>query len=65
MTTTHSPFSEVGLAPADPILGLTDAFQADKNPDKVNLGVGVYQDGKGKVLSPLDGDRPVRCNAFH
>ncbi len=49
MTTTDSPFSEVSLAPADPILGLTDAFQADKNPDKVNLGVGVYQDGKGKV----------------
>lgn len=49
MTTTHSPFSQVSLAPADPILGLTDAFQADKNPDKVNLGVGVYQDGKGKV----------------
>jgi aromatic-amino-acid transaminase len=46
---THSPFSEVTLAPADPILGLTEAFQADKNPNKVNLGVGVYQDGKGKV----------------
>lgn len=46
---THSPFSDVTLAPADPILGLTDAFQADKNPSKVNLGVGVYQDGKGKV----------------
>jgi aromatic-amino-acid transaminase len=46
---THSPFSDVTLAPADPILGLTEAFVADKNPDKVNLGVGVYQDGKGKV----------------
>jgi aromatic-amino-acid transaminase len=46
---THSPFSEVTLAPADPILGLTEAFQADKNPNKINLGVGVYQDGKGKV----------------
>jgi aromatic-amino-acid transaminase len=46
---THSPFSEVTLAPADPILGLTEAFVADKNPNKVNLGVGVYQDGKGKV----------------
>ena len=46
---THSPFSDVTLAPADPILGLTEAFQADKNPNKVNLGVGVYQDGKGKV----------------
>jgi aromatic-amino-acid transaminase len=46
---THSPFSAVTLAPADPILGLTEAFVADKNPNKVNLGVGVYQDGKGKV----------------
>jgi aromatic-amino-acid transaminase len=44
-----SPFSEIPLAPADPILGLTEAFLADKNPNKVNLGVGVYQDGQGKV----------------
>jgi aromatic-amino-acid transaminase len=46
---TYSPFSDVTLAPADPILGLTEAFVADKNPNKVNLGVGVYQDGNGKV----------------
>lgn len=46
---TQSPFSEVPLAPADPILGLTEAFVADKNPNKINLGVGVYQDGRGKV----------------
>ncbi len=44
-----SPFSDVPLAPPDPILGLTDAFVADKNPSKVNLGVGVYQDATGKV----------------
>lgn len=46
---SQSPFSAVTLAPADPILGLTEAFVADKNPKKVNLGVGVYQDGNGKV----------------
>jgi aromatic-amino-acid transaminase len=46
---TVSLFANVPLAPADPILGLTEAFQADKNPKKVNLGVGVYQDGAGKV----------------
>lgn len=46
---TKSPFADVSLAPADPILGLTEAFLADKNPKKVNLGVGVYQDGAGKV----------------
>jgi aromatic-amino-acid transaminase len=45
----RSPFVDVPLAPADPILGLTEAFQADKNPKKVNLGVGVYQDKDGKV----------------
>jgi len=44
-----SPFVDIPLAPADPILGLTEAFQADKNPKKVNLGVGVYQDATGKV----------------
>src|SRR4249919_1314051 len=44
-----SPFADIPLAPADPILGLTEAFQADKNPKKVNLGVGVYQDENGKV----------------
>jgi aromatic-amino-acid transaminase len=46
---TTSPFASIPLAPADPILGLTEAFVADKNPNKINLGVGVYQDGKGKV----------------
>ena len=46
---TASLFADIPLAPADPILGLTEAFQADKNPKKVNLGVGVYQDGAGKV----------------
>jgi aromatic-amino-acid transaminase len=46
---TASPFAGVPLAPADPILGLTEAFVSDKNPKKVNLGVGVYQDGSGKV----------------
>jgi aromatic-amino-acid transaminase len=45
----NSPFSDVPLAPADPILGLTEAFLADSNPKKVNLGVGVYQNGQGKV----------------
>ena len=46
---TVSLFSGIAQAPADPILGLTEAFIADTNPGKVNLGVGVYQDGSGKV----------------
>jgi aromatic-amino-acid transaminase len=39
----------VELAPRDPILGITEAFVADTNANKVNLGVGVYCDDSGKV----------------
>ncbi|MDO8359022.1 MAG: aminotransferase class I/II-fold pyridoxal phosphate-dependent enzyme, partial [Devosia sp.] len=42
-------FSAVEMAPRDPILGITEAYVADKNPNKVNLGVGVYYDENGKV----------------
>lgn len=44
-----SPFASVPAAPADPILGLTEAFQKDPRPGKVNLGVGVYLDENGRV----------------
>ncbi|MBL0421827.1 aspartate/tyrosine/aromatic aminotransferase [Ramlibacter sp. AW1] len=44
-----SPFSAVELAPRDPILGLNEQFNADSNPKKVNLGVGVYYDDAGKL----------------
>ncbi len=44
-----SLFSTVELAPRDPILGMTEAFNADPNPAKVNLGVGVYFDEQGKL----------------
>lgn len=37
------------MAPRDPILGITEAFHADTNPNKINLGVGVYTDDAGKV----------------
>jgi aromatic-amino-acid transaminase len=49
MSTSHSFFRDIPLAPPDPILGITDAFAADTNPKKVNLGVGVYQDGQGRI----------------
>jgi aromatic-amino-acid transaminase len=39
----------VELAPRDPILGLNEQFNADPNPAKVNLGVGVYTDENGKL----------------
>ena len=44
-----SLFSSVELAPRDPILGLNEQFAADTNPNKVNLGVGVYFDDNGKL----------------
>jgi aromatic-amino-acid transaminase len=42
-------FSNVEMAPRDPILGLNEQFNADPNPAKVNLGVGVYYDAQGKL----------------
>ncbi len=42
-------FAAVEMAPRDPILGLNEQFNADPNPAKVNLGVGVYYDDDGKL----------------
>ncbi|HAJ12880.1 MAG TPA: aromatic amino acid aminotransferase [Comamonadaceae bacterium] len=44
-----SLFSAVEMAPRDPILGLNEQFAVDPNPNKVNLGVGVYFDDNGKL----------------
>jgi aromatic-amino-acid transaminase len=44
-----SLFTAVEMAPRDPILGLNEQFNADTNPNKVNLGVGVYLDDNGKL----------------
>src|SRR5688572_31362903 len=44
-----SPLASVPMAPSDPILGVTEAFVADQNPRKVNLGVGVYYDDSGRI----------------
>jgi len=51
MNAPHSPslLASVPMAPSDPILGVTEAFVADPNPRKVNLGVGVYYDDAGKI----------------
>ena len=40
-------WKDIEAAPADAILGLTEAFKKDTNPKKVNLGVGVYKDDDG------------------
>ena len=45
----RSLFAAVEMAPRDPILGLNEQFNADPNPAKVNLGVGVYFDDDGKL----------------
>jgi aromatic-amino-acid transaminase len=42
-------FSAVEMAPRDPILGLTEAFNADPRAAKVNLGVGIYYDDSGRI----------------
>jgi len=51
MNAPHAPplLAAIEMAPRDPILGVTEAFNADPNPRKVNLGVGVYCDDNGRV----------------
>lgn len=49
MSSAFAPFADVPLAPPDPILGLTEQFLKDTRAEKVNLGVGVYQDENGKL----------------
>ena len=47
-TANFSAWGGLTAAPADPILGLNDAFKADTNPKKVLLGMGAYRDDAGK-----------------
>lgn len=42
-------WSNIEAAPADSIFGLTEAFKCEQNPQKVNLGVGVYKDDQGNT----------------
>jgi aspartate aminotransferase/aromatic-amino-acid transaminase len=42
-------WKNIEAAPADSILGLTEAFKKETNPMKVNLGVGVYKDDAGNT----------------
>jgi aspartate aminotransferase len=43
-----STWAAVPLGPPDAILGITEAFKADTDPKKINLGVGAYRDDEGK-----------------
>ncbi|MEW5320390.1 MAG: hypothetical protein WDW38_011465 [Sanguina aurantia] len=45
-----SAFDNVELAPADPILGVSEAFRACTHPNKLNLGVGAY---RNEELKPM------------
>lgn len=42
-TCRASKLAGVEMAPADPILGVSEAFKKDDSPDKLNLGVGAYR----------------------
>lgn len=43
-------WNQIPLAPPDKILGISEAFQKDSNPKKINLGVGAYRDNLGKPI---------------
>ncbi|MEW6514881.1 MAG: amino acid aminotransferase [Pseudomonadota bacterium] len=60
-----SLFANVEMAPRDPILGLTEAYNAEKNPAKVNLGVGVYfgDDGKIPLLAAVKAAEKARLES--
>jgi len=49
LMTLPSVFAHVELVPGDPILGLTDLYNADPRADKANLGVGIYYDEQGRI----------------
>lgn len=34
----------------DPVLGITEKFNADTDPRKINLGIGAYRDDTGKPV---------------
>ena len=42
-------FENIEAAPPDGILGLTEQFNKDPNPEKINLSVGVYKDADGNT----------------
>lgn len=42
-------FKQIARVPGDAILGLIEAFNKDTNPQKVDLGVGVYRDANGNT----------------
>ena len=47
-TSLNAQIADIKMAPPDPILGTSIAFQKDKDANKINLGVGAYRDSNGK-----------------
>lgn len=43
-------FEALSARPADPIMALMEMCKADPNPDKIDLGVGVYKDDTGQTV---------------
>merc|ERR1711970_124151 len=41
-------WDDVPMGPPDPIMGVTEAFKRETNPNKMNLGVGAYRDDNGR-----------------
>ena len=64
MNATAAPplFATIELAPRDPILGITEAFNADKNPAQGQPGRRRLYDDNGKVPL-LDCVRKAEANA--
>lgn len=60
-----SIFNHIQAAPADPILGLGEAFKADSRANKINLGIGVYMTNEGKtpiVKAVKEAERQLLAN---
>ena len=45
-------FQAITRVPGDPILGLMEAYAQDPNPNKFDLGVGVFKDAQGLTSIP-------------
>lgn len=46
-------FDAIARVPGDPILGLMEAYAKDSNPNKFDLGVGVFKDAQGLTPVPV------------
>ncbi|KAK2925933.1 aminotransferase [Fusarium oxysporum f. sp. vasinfectum] len=63
----HSAFGAAEYIPPDPIFEVTKRFNADQNPQKVNLGQGTYRDENAKpwVLPSVREAEKLIGNAGH